>query len=55
MPITLDLVFGLICGELLGLKRHNIDFDKKLVTVEDNLVGISKEICKERVKTNQAV
>ena len=53
MPITLDLVFGLISGELLDLKWHNIDFDKKLVTIEDNLVEVSKEICKERVRTNQ--
>lgn len=53
LPITLDLVLGLRRGELLGLKWHNIDFDKKLVTIEDNLVEVSKEVCKERIKTKK--
>ena len=53
LPITLDLVLGLRRGELLGLKWHNIDFDKKLVTIEDNLVEVNKNVSKDKILTKK--
>lgn len=53
LPITLDLILGLRRGELLGLKWHHIDFEKKIITIEDNLVEVNKDIDKNRTLTKK--
>lgn len=53
LPIVLDLVLGLRRGELLGLKWHHIDFDKKLVDIVDNLVEANKDVSKDRMVTKK--
>lgn len=53
LPIILDLTLGLRRGELLGLKWHHIDFEKKLVTIEDNLVEVNKNIDEQRTLTKK--
>ncbi len=51
LMLIIDISLGLRRGELLGLKWKHIDFDKKLVSIEDNVVEVSKEYNSNRTIT----
>ncbi|MBR2507253.1 MAG: site-specific integrase [Bacilli bacterium] len=51
VPLMIDISLGLRRGELLGLKWKHIDFEKGLVSIEDNVVEVKKEIASDRVMT----
>ena len=51
LPLMIDINLGLRRGELLGLKWKHIDFDKGLISIEDNMVEVKKEVSADRVLT----
>lgn len=51
LMLIIDISLGLRRGELLGLKWKHIDFDKKLVSIEDNVVEVGKEYDSNRTIT----
>lgn len=53
LPLMIDINLGLRRGELLGLKWKHIDFEKGLVTIEDNFVEVKKSISEDRVVTKK--
>ena len=51
LPLMIDINLGLRRGELLGLKWKHIDFEKGLISIEDNMVEVKKEVSADRVLT----
>lgn len=51
LPLMIDINLGLRRGELLGLKWKHIDFEKGLVSIEDNMVEVKKEVSADRLLT----
>ncbi len=51
LPLIIDINLGLRRGELLGLKWKHIDFEKGLVSIEDNMVEVDKSVSADRILT----
>lgn len=51
LPLMIDINLGLRRGELLALKWKHIDFNKGLISIEDNMVTVKKEVSADRVLT----
>lgn len=51
LPVLLAVSLGLRRGELLGLKWKHIDFDNAIISIEDNLVEVRKDISDNRTVT----
>lgn len=51
LPLMIDINLGLRRGELLGLKWKHIDFERGLVSIEDNMVEVKKEVSSDRILT----
>ena len=51
LPLMIAVNLGLRRGELLGLKWKHIDFENGLVSIEDNLVEVEKEVSADRIVT----
>ncbi len=51
LPVLLAVSLGLRRGELLGLKWKHIDFDNAIISIEDNLVEVRKELSDDRMMT----
>ena len=51
LPLMIDINLGLRRGELLGLKWKHIDLEKGLVSIEDNMVEVKKEVSADRILT----
>lgn len=51
LPLMIDINLGLRRGELLGLKWKHIDFEKGLISIEDNMVEVKKEVSADRILT----
>ena len=51
LPLTIAVSLGLRRGELLGLKWKHIDFENGLVSIEDNMVEVQKDVSEDRILT----
>lgn len=51
LPLMIDINLGLRRGELLALKWKHIDFEKGLVSIEDNMVEVDRNVSADRVLT----
>lgn len=51
LPLMIDINLGLRRGELLALKWKHIDFEKNLVSIEDNMVEVKREVSADRILT----
>ena len=51
LPVLLAVSLGLRRGELLGLKWKHIDFDNAVISIEDNMVEVRKDISNDRTIT----
>ena len=50
-PLMIDINLGLRRGELLGLKWKHIDFENKLISIEDNVVEVESDVSPDRIFT----
>lgn len=51
LPLMIDINLGLRRGELLALKWKHIDFEKGLISIEDNMVEVDRKVSTDRVLT----
>ena len=51
LPLIIDINLGLRRGELLALKWKHIDFEKGLVSIEDNMVEVDRSVSADRILT----
>ena len=51
LPLMIDINLGLRRGELLGLKWKHIDFENKLISIEDNVVEVESDVSPDRIFT----
>lgn len=51
LPLMIDINLGLRRGELLGLKWKHIDFENGLISIEDNVVEVERDVSPDRIFT----
>ncbi len=51
LPLMIDINLGLRRGELLALKWKHIDFEKGLISIEDNMVEVDRRVSADRILT----
>jgi len=54
VPITICCHYALRRGEVLGLQWKNIDFDKRIITIQNSVVRAGKAIFQESTKTQSS-